>query len=274
LAPVFCRKLMSAMDQIALSLKVKRLTVWLDDRCQPDSRVRKQFHGTPFGNCYVTIDPNRQGSAASGNLNRVYLCGTEAGLQPDGLDRLIELFAAAGVKRFFVWLSPGPDMDAVRGWLKARGLTRVRWTGYPTLCRSGHSPVQFKTDFEIREVSAAEIEAARGQLGDTLWPEFARSEGKDGFFHYMAFDGARAVAIATLCVFEDLGYLMAAATAESHRQRGAQQALIAARIERAEQLGASILVSETLTMLEHSLRNLQRAGFREVYEKEVHEWSA
>jgi hypothetical protein len=149
---------MSAIDKIALSLKLKRFIPWLDDRCQPDgqpaSLVRKQFHGAPFGGAYVTIDPNRQGTAASANLNRVYLCGTEAGLQPDGFDRLIELFAAAGVKRFFVWLSPGPDMDGVRGWLKARGLARVRWTGYPTLCRSGHSPVQFKTDFEIRQVSA------------------------------------------------------------------------------------------------------------------------
>jgi N-acetylglutamate synthase-like GNAT family acetyltransferase len=82
----------------------------------------------------------------------------------------------------------------------------------------------------------------------------------------------RPVAIATLCIFEDLGYLAAAATAESHRKRGAQQALIANRIERAEQIGCSILVSETLYMLEHSYRNLQRAGFEEVYEKEVCQW--
>jgi GNAT superfamily N-acetyltransferase len=65
---------------------------------------------------------------------------------------------------------------------------------------------------------------------------------------------------------------MTAATAESHRRRGAQQALIAKRIERAEQAGCSTLVSETLYMLEHSYRNLQRAGFREAYEKEVFEW--
>jgi len=269
---------MSAIDKIGLSLKLKRFIPWLDDRCQPDgqpaSLVRKQFHGAPFGGAYVTVDPNRQGTAASANLNRVYLCGTEAGLQPGGLDRLIELFAAAGVKRFFVWLSPGPDMDAVRGWLRERGLTRARWTGYPTLCRSGHSPVRFKTDFEIREVSAAEIEAARDQLGDTLWPEYARPAGKQGFFHYMAFDGNRPVAIAALCLFEDLGYLMAARTAETYRKRGAQQALIAKRVERAEQIGCATLVSETLTMLEHSLRNLQRAGFQEVYDKEVYEWNA
>ena len=90
----------------------------------------------------------------------------------------------------------------------------------------------------------------------------------------MAFDGGRPVAIAALCVFEDLGYLMAAATAESDRKRGAQQALIARRIERAEQLGCSMLVSETLYMIEHSYRNLQRAGFEEAYEKEVYEWNA
>jgi GNAT superfamily N-acetyltransferase len=278
IGPVFGRKSMSAMDKISLSLKLKRFIPWLDDRCQPDGQqeglVRKQFHGAPFGGAYVTVDPNRQGTAASANLNRIYLCGTEAGLQPDGLDRLIELFAAAGVKRFFVWLSPGPDMDVVRGWLKARGLTRVRWTGYPTLCRIGHAPVPFKTDFEIREVSAAEIEAARDQLGDTPWLDYTGAAGKRGFFHYMAFDGDGPVAIAALCLFEDLGYLMAARTAEAHRKRGAQQALIAKRLERAEQIGCSILVSETLTMLEHSLRNLQRAGFQEVYEKEVYEWNA
>lgn len=262
------------MDKIALSLKLKPFIPWLDDRCQPASLIRKHFNGPPFGGCYVTIDPQRQGPAASANFNRVYLRGTESGMAPDSLERLIELFAAAGVKRFFVWLSPGPDMDLVRGWLDKRGFSRVRWTGYPTLCRSEHSPVQFRTDFEIREVGPAEIAAARDQLGDTMWPGYVKPAGKQGFFHYMAFDGNRPVAIAALCLFEDLGYLMAAATAETHRKRGAQQALIAKRVERAEQIGCSTLVSETLTMLEHSLRNLQRAGFQEVYEKEVYEWNA
>ena len=61
-----------------------------------------------------------------------------------------------------------------------------------------------------------------------MWPGYARSVGKDGFFHFMAFDADRPVAIAALCVFEGLGYLFAAATAENDRRRGAQQALIAA----------------------------------------------
>jgi GNAT superfamily N-acetyltransferase len=264
----------SAVDTIGLSLKLRRLAAWLDGRCQPDSLIRRQLRGAPFGDCYVTVDPARQAPYASANLNRVYLCGAEPGMDFDSVGRLIDLFTAEGVKRFFVWLSPGPDMDVVRRWLEGSGLTRIRRTGYPTLCRSHASPVQFSTDLEIRAVSVDEIEGARDRLGDTLWPGYAKSAGNDGFFHYMAFDGGQPVAIAALCIFEDLGYLMAAATAESHRRRGAQQALIARRIAQAEQAGCTMLVSETLYMLEHSYRNLQRAGFAEVYEKEVYQWNA
>src|SRR5437762_1773920 len=125
------------MDKIGLSLKMKRLAAWLDGRCQPDSLIRKEFHGFPLGDCYVTIDPDRQGPFPSANLNRAYLCGAEPGMNSASITRLTELFAREGVKRFFVWLSPGPDMDTARGWLEANGLSRIRRTGYPTLYRGG-----------------------------------------------------------------------------------------------------------------------------------------
>ena len=78
----------------------------------------------------------------------------------------------------------------VRGWLDAHGLSRIRRTGYPTLWRNGSAPGSFKTDLDVREVSVEEIVAARDQLGDTMWPGYLRSAGKEDFFHYMAFDGA------------------------------------------------------------------------------------
>jgi hypothetical protein len=132
--------------------------------------------------------------------------------------------------------------------------------------------VRFATELDVREVGVDDIEAARDQLGETLWQEYARSAGKDGFFHYMAFDGKRPVAIAALAIFEGLGYLFAATTKEADRGRGAQQALIARRLEQAARSGCSVLASETLSILEHSLRNLQRAGFQQAYEKEVYAW--
>jgi hypothetical protein len=263
-----CCKTAIAMDAVGLSRKMQRLAIWLDENCQPDGLVRRRF-----GDGYLTIDPERQGETASGNYNRIHLCGREACMDESSVSRWIESFTGHGVRKFFVWLSPGPDMDTLRGWLEAGGFSRVPYVRYPTLLRETAAPVAFKTDLTIREVTREEIEAAREPLGKALWPEYVRSAGREGFFHYMAFDGARPVAIASLAVFEDMAYLLSASTAEPDRKRGAQQALIAVRLARAEKLGCAVQVSETLNILEHSLRNLQRAGFREVYEKEVYAWS-
>ena len=83
----------------------------------------------------------------------------------------------------------------------------------------------------------------------------------------------RPVAIGALAVFEGLGYLHR----RCHRRKRppARGAVCADR--RADREGARArlhrLAVETLTMLEHSMRNLERAGFRVAYEKEIYEWS-
>ena len=73
-------------------------------------------------------------------------------------------------------------------------------------------------------------------------------------------------------IIEEWPIIIAACSPGAARTRR-QQAMIATRIARAEQLGCSKLVAETLYMLEHSYRNLRRAGFVEAYEKEIYEWS-
>jgi GNAT superfamily N-acetyltransferase len=258
------------MDPLALAAKMKRLSVWVDRTCQPAGFIQHCYDGPPFGNAYVSIDPERQGTAASANWNRIHLCGTEAGLTQDGFARLLEQFKTAGVRRLFIWLSPGPDIDTVRGWVRDAGFTRNPWTGYPTLYRANVKPATFRTTLDIREVDPAEVKRARAVLGDTMWDEYERSAGKSGFFHFIAFDGSRPVGVGALGVFEGIGYLTSAATAEAHRKRGTQSALIAVRIEKARALGCTSLVVETLTMLEQSLRNLQRAGFEVAFEKDVY----
>ena len=152
------------MDEIALALKMKRLAAWLDARCEPDGLVCRQFSELPLGECYVTIDPERQGPFASVNMNCVHLCGAENGLTSQGIARLIDLFASKNVKRFFVRLSPGPRMGAVRDWLETEGLSRIRRTGYPTLWRRNGSVAPFRTDLEVREVG---LEGGRRRARET-----------------------------------------------------------------------------------------------------------
>ena len=262
------------MDQIALALQMKRLAAWLDARCEPDNFVRRQFDGPPFGQCYVTIDAERQRPFASVNMNRVHLCGAESGLTSDGIARLIDLFKAEGVGRFFVWLSPGPDLEAVRGWLDAHGLSanpahRLSDTvaqGPSSRClqhRSRRARSRGRRDRccarSTRRYGVAGIFAIRGQarflpLHGVRRPPSGRDCRVMPVRRDRIFDGGR-----------DGGE-----RSQARRAAGSDCKTNC----RAEQSGCSIQVSETLYMIEHSLRNLQRAGFEEAYEKEVYGWSA
>ena len=258
------------MDAESLALKLMRMDAWMD---QPEVRpfcTRQQFDAMP-GAAQICIDPTSTEAAASFNRNRILLCGRSGELSHDDLLRFIEIFRARGIRRFFAWLSPGPQRDTVREWLQSLRMQRVVWTRYPTLTLREPANVNPTTDFEIRTVHRAQIVAAREQFGFQPMEGFEASAGRAGYTHYLAFDGVRPIASAALVQFERIGYLTYAQTNESDRGRGAQSALIVRRSEDARRLGCTSIVSQTLTMLERSLANLQRCGFRELYEQEVYE---
>jgi hypothetical protein len=75
--------------------------------------------------------------------------------------------------------------------------------------------------------------------------------------------------LSALFVTGALGWLGVAATLPASRRRGAQEALIAARIRHAAALGCTRLVTETGERTEErpsvSYRNILRAGFAEAY---------
>jgi hypothetical protein len=122
------------------------------------------------------------------------------------------------------------------------------------------------SEIEVRELAADTL----ARMDGACWPDFRRCVGAPGFTHYVACDRGRPVGSAALQVLDDVGHLCMAFTAEPDRRRGAQQALIARRIETARALGCRVLVSETLSFLKSSLGNLRRAGFAPVYDKEVY----
>ena len=262
---------MVGMDPKALASSVRRLQSWMESRASSPTWSSQQFDRPPFGHAEVTIDAASNSPAASFNRNRICLCGSEGGLTRDGLTEMIRLFDAQRVKRLFVWLSPGPDIEVVREWLGALGFVKVPWTRYPTLAHGGQPLDSVATHLTIREVGRDEVASARSRLGEAIMDGYVESVGREGFHHYMAFDSGQPVAVAALVRFEDIGYLTFAGTVESFRRRGAQSALIAHRLAQARALGCTQIVSQTLTMLADSFANLQRAGFREIYQQEVFE---
>jgi GNAT superfamily N-acetyltransferase len=91
---------------------------------------------------------------------------------------------------------------------------------------------------------------------------FGAIVGRDGWHCFFAVDAGTPVATAALYAAGDGGWLGFAATLPSHRQRGAQNALLAARIDRARELGLTMLVASTSAGGSgDSYRNIKRAGF-------------
>ena len=250
--------------------RMLELTSWLESQEGGDTE-RHEFDRPPRGRVLMTLDAGCSAPAASFNRNRIYLCGAEGGLTQDGLNDLVKMFGARGVPRVFAWLSPGPDIDLVREWLRSLSFSKVPWTRYPTMLLAADPEPVPTHSFEIRQVATADFTAARFALGDAVMDGYASTLGKPGFFHYMLFDDARPIAVAALVKFGEIGYLTCAGTVETDRKRGAQSALIAHRVAVARSLGCTHIASRTLTMLEDSFANLQRCGFREVFEQEVYE---
>jgi GNAT superfamily N-acetyltransferase len=89
-----------------------------------------------------------------------------------------------------------------------------------------------------------------------------------GYELYLAREQGAPIAVAVLFVFEDVCYLADAATSPEHRSRGAQSALIAARVARAKELGAQIVLGQA-EFGSSSQRNMERAGLPVCYARAV-----
>lgn len=180
------------------------------------------------------------------------------------LDELAALYEGG---RFWVALDPAAGLDDE---LAARGFTRDgAWQKF----ERGVEPVAARTDLEAVDARAPEdfaaVIAANWRLPPPVTEWMAALVGRPAWHCFVAYDGAQPVASGVLFQAEDAGWLGVASTLPSHRGRGAQSAILAARIERAAELGIRLLVTETGAP-QHgepspSYRNILRAGFQPTY---------
>jgi len=99
-----------------------------------------------------------------------------------------------------------------------------------------------------------------------------------GFRPFAAWDGDQMVAAANLFIHNGVGSLNSTSTLTSHRNRGAQSALIAALGKEAVNGGCRWLCAETGRSADddtnQSLQNLMRIGLRPLYDRQNWTWSA
>lgn len=203
--------------------------------------------------------------------------GFDRPIDGDVLDEILEAFREGGIAVGAVQTSPLADPPGWPDLFASRGLVAGRtWVKF---LRPTSNLPSSDTDLEIRPVDAQSAAAfATAYLrGFGMPPEgpfhdwFAALPTSPGWHCFGAWNADSLVASANLFVADDVGALAGAATVEEARGRGAQSALMLARMALAGDLGLRWLStetgSETVGDPNPSLHNMRRLGFTELYER-------
>ena len=206
-------------------------------------------------------------------FNRTLGLGVRRPANRETVERILQVYAGAGVERFFVHVGPEASPPDVGSWLVEQGLeAQRRWMKFE---RDARPAAEARTDLRIGRIEArdgvrfGQIVADSFDLGETAAHLFPALRERPNWHLLGAFDGDLLVAAGVMYVHEAHAYLSFGATAPTHRRRGAQGALLAARIEAARELGCTLLHTETGEEVpgepQHSYQNIERAGFVPVH---------
>ncbi len=203
-------------------------------------------------------------------INRVIGLGISEPATDEVLDRIAEVY---GPVRHTIALAPGARPAALAAMLRERGYEPAHaWVKF---ARPAADPPAPATALRIERIGPERADeftavlAAGFEIPQTVTAMLSHLPGRPGWTWFLAHDGALPVACGALFVDGQHGWLGQAATLPAQRRRGAQSALIAARIGAAGAAGAEVVVTETGEIVDDrptiSYRNILRAGFRPAY---------
>jgi hypothetical protein len=228
-------------------------------------------HSVPLAGGIVLVCP--PGPAL---FNEAAGLGTRQPVTESVLDEALGLFRAAGSQQFEVLVSPvaEPQADLLR-WLENRGMSMRGRTA--KMYRGGNRRASVETDLRVERIGPRHAEEFARVILDvfgfpeSLRPAFKACTDREGWHCYAAFDGDELVATGKLYVRDRLGWLGAGATLPSRRRRGAQGAIMAARVNAAIDQGCEWIIVETgedrPEAPNPSYHNMLRTGFELAYHR-------
>jgi hypothetical protein len=207
-------------------------------------------------------------------FNRVIGLGTFEPAREDVLDQIIAGYEAAGVRNYWVSVSPAAGPASIPEWLHARGFAlarrpawaQMRWpeAAAPTIATTlsiGDAPPQHAPD--LASAVAAAFEMPPPIIG---W--LAALVGRPGWRASAARRDDRIVGGGFLFTRRPLAWLGLGSILPAFRGHNGQLALFAARIARAQAEGCSAIHTETGEPVgdepNPSLTNMVRCGFVKV----------
>jgi hypothetical protein len=208
----------------------------------------------------------------SAMFNRALGLGLERPATEDDLAAIDAFFRAREVE-YCIALSPEARPSELMTSITLRGL--VRGYAWAKFSRGVVVPPEVKTELRVEEVSdGADFAAVFTRAYGTppfLQPWIARVPGRPGWHCFLAYADEEPAATGAIYVEDGVGWLGAAGTLPEHRRKGAQNAILAARIRAAAEARCRVVVTETGALQEgrpsHSYHNILRAGFEFLYER-------
>jgi GNAT superfamily N-acetyltransferase len=206
----------------------------------------------------------------SAMFNRVLGLGLRGPATEDDLDRIAAFFGE-GIA-WAIALAPQAEPPDLPSWLERRGYeSGYGWTKFTR--PPGNAPAA-PTGLRIERVEQGGEAFAEAFVRGYGAPELFRDwvallPSRPGWHCFVALDGAEAAGAGALYVSGAGGWLGIAATVPEHRRKGAQNAILAARIDAAAEAGCELVATETGEPRSDgpggSWRNIARAGFEPQY---------
>jgi hypothetical protein len=209
-------------------------------------------------------------------LNRAVGIGIDAPATEAEVKKIIALFESSGSRRHAIQLCPTASRPETIEMLEGYGFTHFNnWT--KLYRKVGGEIPDLETPYRIQEITTSDARAFADIVCPAFgWPGLLRQwvaalVGREGWKHYMAFDGERPIGTGAMFVSRGVAWMGFASTDPGYRRRGAQSGLIRRRLIDAQSLECTHAVVETAEDKEEkpnpSYHNLVRFGFVPAYQR-------
>ena len=201
-------------------------------------------------------------------LNRTIGLGAGAAATEQALDETVAWFDGQDAEQYLS-LVPESQPTELRTWLAARGFEEAwAWTWFtrrPDAADEPEARVRVEQVGPERVGAFGEIVAGAFGFPDWIGTWLAALPGRERWQTFLAFDGAEPAGAAATFLHGDAAYLSFGAVRPEHRGKGAQRALLSARIGAAADAGCRVITTETGEQVpgkpDYSHRNILAAGF-------------
>jgi hypothetical protein len=211
---------------------------------------------------------------ASALLNRALGVGIAEPATKGLLDEIDAFFAERGVA-YSIPVTPDSHPAELASWLEGRGFQHgYAWTKFQRRAKDA-GDLDHKSGLRVEQVGAdrgtifADVFSRAYGTPAAMRGLLERLPGVEGWHCFVAFADETPAATGAIFVSGTVGWLGVAGTLPEFRRRGAQNALLSARIRAGAAAGCETLVTETGELVEGrpagSYRNIVRAGFEPLY---------